>query len=59
VCLSTGTLDRLSRSWQGAFLRHLQAWEQLERSPTRWLTGHYVAVYAVAPKECGVKPPSR
>ena len=54
-----GTLDRLSRSWQEAFLRHLQAWERLERWPTRWLTGHYVAVHAVAPRESGVKPISR
>ena len=29
------------------------------RLPTRWLTGHYVAVHAVAPRECGVKPLSR
>jgi SAM-dependent methyltransferase len=54
-----GTLERLSRSWQEAFLRHLQAWERLERWPTRWLTGYYVAVHAVAPRECGVKPISR
>jgi len=54
-----GTLDRLSRSWQGAFLRHLQAWERLERWPTCWLTGHYVAVHAVAPRVSGCKPLSR
>ena len=54
-----GTPERLSRSWQEAFLRHLQAWERLERWPTRWLTGHYVAVHAVVPRECGVKPLSR
>jgi SAM-dependent methyltransferase len=54
-----GTLDRLSRSWQEAFLGHLKAWERLERWPTRWLTGHYVAVHAVAPRECGVRPLSR
>jgi SAM-dependent methyltransferase len=51
-----GTLERLSRSWQEAFLRHLQAWERLERWATRWLTGHYVAVHAIAPRESGVKP---
>jgi SAM-dependent methyltransferase len=54
-----GTLERLSRSWQEAFLHHLHAWERLERWPTRWLTGHYVAVHAVAPSECGVQPLSR
>ena len=51
-----GTLERLSRSRQEGFLRHLQAWERLERWATRWLTGHYVAVHAVAPRESGVKP---
>ena len=51
-----GPMERLSRSWQESFLRHLQAWERLERWPTRWFTGHYVAVHAVAPRECGVKP---
>lgn len=50
-----GLMERLSRSWQESFLRHLQTWERLERWPTRWLTGHYVAVHAVAPRECGVK----
>ena len=54
-----GPMERLSRSWQESFLRHLQAWERLERWPTRWLTGHYVAVHAVAPREHGVKPLSR
>ena len=52
-----GTMERLSRSWQEMFLRQLQAWERLERWPTRWLTGHYAAVHAVAPRGCGVKPP--
>jgi len=54
-----GPMERLSRSWQEAFLRHLQTWERLERWPTRWLTGHYVAVHAVAPRKCGVKSLSR
>ena len=54
-----GLMERLSRSWQESFLRHLQIWERLERWPTRWLTGHYVAVHAVAPRESGVKPLSR
>ena len=51
-----GPMERLSRSWQESFLRHLQTWERLELWPTCWLTGHYVAVHAVAPRECGVKP---
>jgi SAM-dependent methyltransferase len=42
-----GLMERLSQSWQESFLRHLQAWERLARWPTRWLTGHYVAVLAV------------
>ncbi len=45
-----GLMKRLSRSWQEAFLRNLQTWEQLERWPTRWLTGHYVAVHAAKPR---------
>ena len=52
-----GPLERLSRSWQEMFLRHLRTWERLERWPTRWLTGHYVAVHAVVQRGCGVKPP--
>jgi len=51
-----GPMEQLSRFWQDSFLRHLQAWERLERLPTRWLTGHYVAVQAVAPREGGIKP---
>ena len=42
-----GPVGRLSRAWQQAFMRSLRAWERLERWPTRWLTGHYVAVHAV------------
>ena len=44
-----GPMERLSRSWQETFLRHLQTWERLERGPMRWLTGHYVAVHAIKP----------
>jgi SAM-dependent methyltransferase len=44
-----GPTERLSRSWQETFLRHLQTWERLERWPMRWLTGHYVAVHAIKP----------
>jgi len=41
-----GPMGRLSRSWQEAFVRWMGSWESLERWPTRWLTGHYVAVHA-------------
>ena len=51
-----GLMERLSRSWRESFLRYLQTWERLERWPTRWLTGHYVAIHAVVPRECGGKP---
>ena len=44
-----GLMEGLSRSWQESFLRHIQTWERLERWPTRWLTGHYVAVHAIKP----------
>jgi len=42
-----GPVSRMRPEWQDWFLRHLQAWEWLARWPTRWLTGHYVAVLAV------------
>lgn len=32
-----------------AFVRALMACESLERLPTRWLTGHYIAVHATVP----------
>ena len=41
-----GVMQHVRRSWQRAFMRHLDSWESLERWPTRWLTGHYVAVCA-------------
>ena len=44
-----GPMERASRSWRESFLHNLQAWDRLERWPTRWLTGHYVAVHAVKP----------
>jgi SAM-dependent methyltransferase len=47
----SGPAGRMRRSWREAFMRHLQTWERLERWPTRWLTGHYVAVHAVVPRE--------
>jgi len=39
----------MPRACQRAFLRGLGACEALERLPTRWLTGHYIAVEAVVP----------
>lgn len=54
-----GPMERASRFWQESFLRHLQAWEWLERWPTRWLTGHYIAIHACAPRGCGLKTLSR
>lgn len=48
VALS-GLVDRLARTRKEAFLRHLQSWERLNAWPTRWRTGHYVAVRAVKP----------
>lgn len=44
-----GVMRCARRSWQRAFMRHLDSWESLERWPTRWLTGHYVAVCATKP----------
>ena len=44
-----GTVERMRPAWRESFLRHVQTWERLERWPTRWLTGHYVAVHAVKP----------
>lgn len=41
-----GPVSRLPRGWQEAFLRGLRGWERLERWPTRWLTGYYVAALA-------------
>lgn len=43
-----GYVARLPRPWQTVFLRCLAACEVLERLPTRWLTGHYIAIRAVA-----------
>jgi SAM-dependent methyltransferase len=42
-----GAMERLGRSWQEAFIRGAASWESLGRWPTRWLTGHYVAIHAV------------
>jgi len=45
-----GPVGRLRRAWQELFLRQCEAWEGLEQWPTRWLTGHYVAIHAIKPK---------
>jgi SAM-dependent methyltransferase len=42
-----GYVARLPPPWQNAFLRCLAACDVLERLPTRWLTGHYIAIRAV------------
>jgi SAM-dependent methyltransferase len=42
-------VDRGPRACHDAFLRALMACEALERLPTRWLTGHYIAVHATVP----------
>ena len=45
-----GLLQHAGRWWQEAFMRWLRSWEVLERLPTRWLTGHYVAICAGKPR---------
>jgi SAM-dependent methyltransferase len=42
-----GAMERMGRSWQEAFIRGVASWESLGRWPTRWRTGHYVAIHAV------------
>lgn len=39
--------NRLGGRSRAAFLRGLGAFEVLERVPTRWITGHYLAVHAL------------
>jgi SAM-dependent methyltransferase len=41
-------VDRLPQLCQRGFLQCLAACEWLESLPTRWLTGHYVAIHAIA-----------
>lgn len=43
-----GLVDRLPEACRRGFMRCLAACERLESLPTRWLTGHYVAIHAVA-----------
>jgi len=43
---AAGLVDRLSAIWRRGFLRWLAACEGLESLPSRWLTGHYVAIHA-------------
>ena len=40
---------RAGAEGQRRFLRHLQGWERLARWPTRFLTGHFIAIEAVKP----------
>lgn len=40
---------RAGAEGQRRFLRHLQGWECLARWPTRFLTGHFIAIEAVKP----------
>lgn len=40
-------VERLPRSCRDAFLGCLACCERLESLPTRWLTGHYIAIHAV------------
>lgn len=42
-----GPASHLGTSGQEMFLRMLGMFEVLEQMPTRWLTGHYLAVHAV------------
>jgi SAM-dependent methyltransferase len=44
-----GPAGRLGRRAQKAFLRSLELWEVLERSPTRWWSGHFIAAHAMKP----------
>jgi SAM-dependent methyltransferase len=43
-----GLADRFGRSCRESFVHGLWACERLESLPTRWLTGHYIAIHAVA-----------
>lgn len=52
-----GLVERLPHACHAAFLRGLAACEWLERLPTRWLTGHYIAIHAAA-REREVAAPS-
>lgn len=51
-------IERLPRACGDAFVRCLDACELLESLPTRWLTGHYVALCAIA-READVSPARR
>ncbi len=45
--------NRADNRKQEAFLRRLMAWERLESFPTRYTTGHFVAVLAAKPGPAG------
>lgn len=51
-------IERLPGACHGAFVRCLNACELLESLPTRWLTGHYIAVCAIA-REVEASPAHR
>lgn len=40
--------ERFPEAWRTGFIRCLDACEWLQSLPTRWLTGHYIAIHAVA-----------
>lgn len=47
VALAGVVERRAGAEGQRRFLRHLQGWERLARWPTRFLTGHFIAIEAV------------
>jgi SAM-dependent methyltransferase len=51
-----GPVSGLGRTSREAFLRMLASCETLERIPTRWRTGHYLAVSAVRKAAQGPEP---
>jgi SAM-dependent methyltransferase len=50
-----GPVSLLGAKGRAPFLRMLRACDVLERLPTRWLTGHYLAVHAVRGSVSGLK----
>jgi SAM-dependent methyltransferase len=47
---------RAGAEGQRRFLQHLQGWERLARWPTRFLTGHFIAIEAVKPAGASTGP---
>lgn len=55
-----GWVARLGKPSCRRFQRALAAWEWLESLPTRWLTGHYIALHGVTKQApCGRESPDR